>query len=178
MGGSEFGLCAACVCTCRLISDLARDIAGVAVRLSECHGLADDRDCGDDGDDDDDNSSCCRNTNAGCLELLGLTSYSLLEIWRRMSGNPSLHFNGSTMRQSAFCPEKGSSQFLRYGSTFNQTTVSEMSVSLQSLPPLDHPCATPLSRQWPCIIMGVFPRLLTTGAWVQSWCCSGEICST
>jgi hypothetical protein len=58
------------------MSDLARDIAGVEVRLSECHGLADDREC----DDDDDDSSRCSNTNAGHLDLLVVTSYSLFEI--------------------------------------------------------------------------------------------------
>jgi len=57
------------------MSDLARGIAGVGVRLSEYHGLSDDRDC-----DDDDESSCCSNTNAGHLDLLGVTSYSLFEI--------------------------------------------------------------------------------------------------
>jgi hypothetical protein len=61
-----------------MMSDLARDIAGVAVRLSECHGLSDDRDC--DYDYDDDYSSCCSNSNAGHLDVLRVTSYSLLEI--------------------------------------------------------------------------------------------------
>jgi len=61
-----------------MMSDLARDIAGVAVRLSECHGLSDDRDC-DDYDADVD-SSCCSNTNAGHLDFLRVTSYSLFEI--------------------------------------------------------------------------------------------------
>ena len=63
------------------MSDLTRDIAGVGVRLSECHVLADDRECDDDDDgDDDDDSSCCSNTNAGRLDLLVVTSYGLFEI--------------------------------------------------------------------------------------------------
>jgi hypothetical protein len=56
-----------------MMSDLAWDNEGVAVRLSECHGLSDDRD----GDDDD--SSCRRNTNGQNCDL-GVTSYSLVEI--------------------------------------------------------------------------------------------------
>ena len=162
--------------TIRLISDLARDNAGVAVRLSECHGLVDDRDC----DDDDDDSICCSNTNGGHLDRLGVKSYNMFEIQRRLSGTCCFHFNGSTMKQSALCPEEGSSQFLTYGSTFLQTAVSDRSIRVQFLHPLDNLCATPLLRQWPCIIMGVqvYSRLLTTGAWNQSWFCSSEICST
>lgn len=59
-----------------MMSDLARYIAGIAVRLSDCHGLSDDRDC----DDHDDENSCCSNTNAGHLDLLRVTWYSLFEI--------------------------------------------------------------------------------------------------
>jgi hypothetical protein len=55
------------------MSDIAWDSAGVAVRLSECHGLSDDRDGGGDC------SSCCGNINAqNCV--LGVISYSLVEI--------------------------------------------------------------------------------------------------